>query len=476
MILRTLVQKELRSILLSPKFTGVFVVSSILIILSTLIGIAEYKTSIKEYEAGRQIAEEQLNDQGGWSTMQYRAFRRPDPMQVFVSGVAFDLGRWSYVEKNRAAHLLSSAYSNDPIYAVFRFMDCSFVALIVLSLLAIVFTYDAVCGESEAGTLRLVFANPITRAQYLFAKCAGTWLGLVIPLAIPVSISLLLVRVLGIPFETTDWLRLALFLVTVTLFITFFVAFGVLISVLTKRSSVSFLLNLMCWVLFIFIIPRAAALVASRAVTVPSISEIEGKRSAYSRDQWQRYVAGLTDVFRKFFDENPGVSQERSFAFQDSIQMAVVTSIEEYEAKLLQDRRRAEATQRRFAYVLCQLSPASSFQLASMNLANTDVELKPRYEDAIDRYRAEYTKYFKDKKIDGPGSKRVNSFSDGAGGLQFSFPSAQEIDLSDLPRFVPPTWSTSVLPQFFVEVGSMLCFILITFVGSWVAFMRYDLR
>ncbi len=476
MIFNTLVQKELRAILLSPKFTGMFVVSSVLVVVSTLIGIAEYKASVKEYEGGRQIAEEQLNDQGGWSTMQYRAFRRPDPMQVFVSGVAFDLGRWSYVEKNRAAHLLSSAYSNDPLYAVFRFMDFSFVALIVFSLLAIVFTYDAVCGESEAGTLRLVFASPITRAQYLLAKCAGAWLGLVIPLAIPVSISLLLVQVLGIPFQTTDWLRLALFLATVTLLITFFVVFGVLMSVLTKSSSVSFLLSLMCWVLLVFIIPRTGALVASRIVQVPSVSEIEGKRSAYSRDQWQRFFAGLTDVFRKFFDENPGVSQERSFAFQDSVQMAVMTSIEEYEAKLLQDRRRAEGMQRRLAYVLCQLSPASSFQLASMSLANTDVELKLRYEDAIDRYRAEYTKYFKDKKVDGPGSRRVTSFSDGVGGLRFSFPSVQEIDLSDLPRFVPPTWSASVLPQFFVEVGSMLCFILMAFVGGWVAFMRYDLR
>ncbi len=40
----------------------------------------------------------------------------------------------------------------------------------VLSLLALIFAYDAIAGERERGTLRLVLTHPIRRWHFLLAK------------------------------------------------------------------------------------------------------------------------------------------------------------------------------------------------------------------------------------------------------------------------------------------------------------------
>ena len=49
----TLFEKELKAILLSPKFVATFGVCTILILLSVFVGIKEYGASRAQYETGR---------------------------------------------------------------------------------------------------------------------------------------------------------------------------------------------------------------------------------------------------------------------------------------------------------------------------------------------------------------------------------------------------------------------------------------
>ena len=196
----TLVQKELKSILLSPKFTATFAVCSLLMLLSTYIGINEYRSSVKQFETAQQLVAQEMRTQNNWTGMSNRIFRRPDPMQIFVTGITNDIGRWSSVDNFNPIKLQHSSYSDDPIFAVFRFIDFTFIVQIVLSLLALLFTYDAINGERESGTLKLVFSNAIPRVHYTVAKFVGSWLGLVIPLTIPTAMCALLVLLYKVPF------------------------------------------------------------------------------------------------------------------------------------------------------------------------------------------------------------------------------------------------------------------------------------
>ena len=97
-MLSTLIQKELKAILLSPKFAASFAVLSILILLSVYSGIKEYNASVERWEMSTQLADQQVRESTNWRNMSYKTLRAPDPMEIFVSGLNHDIGRWSDIE------------------------------------------------------------------------------------------------------------------------------------------------------------------------------------------------------------------------------------------------------------------------------------------------------------------------------------------------------------------------------------------
>ena len=173
-----LFEKELKSILLSPKFFATFGVCALLILLSVFVGIQEYQNEVERYETALQLAEQQMMQEDSWWGMQNVAFRKPSVMQVFVSGVNNDIGRSSEISTWYEPKLEQSNYADDTLFAVFRFIDLTFIVQVVLSLFAILFTYDAINGERESGTLKLALSNAVPRGQYVLAKFAGSWVGL----------------------------------------------------------------------------------------------------------------------------------------------------------------------------------------------------------------------------------------------------------------------------------------------------------
>ena len=471
----TLVRKELKAIIQSPKFVGSFAVCSILILLSLFTGVQEYKTAVAEYETAHSLVEQQLGEKTSWSDMNTKAYRKPDPMQIFVSGLSYDLGRWSAIDNEEGVKLRHSAYSDDPIFAVFRFIDFAFIVMFVLSLIAIQFTYDAVNGEREDGTLKLVFSNAVPRAKYLIAKCTGAWLGLVLPLTIPVLCGLLLVLLMGVPLDATHWASLAILMLLSLLLFTFFMLLGLLVSTVVKRTSVSFLVSLLIWVAFVMIIPRAGVMAAGGSVHVPSVAEIEAERDAFSNEKWAKFYNDLTSGMMTD-------SLTHQIPDLDSMQEAMEAEVDAYDVRLHEDLRRQKIGQERAAWSLSRLSPAAAYQLAAMRLAATDTDSKSRYEDGMSEYRQQFFDYVDIKNAESgeTGGIQISVTQDENGISNLSVDASRNrntLDVSDVPRFSPPTISLAeVVSPVILDFG-ILCFdIILAFALAFVAFLKFDVR
>ena len=161
---KTIAEKELRDHLQSTRFLVAASVSMLLLVMSIWVGINHYKTRVSQYEQGVQMMLDLVAQQSNWMTVSNAALRKPDPMEILSNGVNSDIGRYSDIGPMRDVRLVRSEYSDDPMLAVFQFLDPTFVVLIVLSLIAVLFTYNAVNGEKESGTLKLVFANKLSKA------------------------------------------------------------------------------------------------------------------------------------------------------------------------------------------------------------------------------------------------------------------------------------------------------------------------
>ncbi len=485
----TIVNHELRNILLSRKFTTTFLVVSGLILLSVSVGIEQFFRSSRQFETTSQLVKQEMREARGWMGLNNKVLRRPDPVQIFVSGVNDDVGRISSVGSFNDVKLTNSTYSDDPIFAVFRFVDLGLIVTVVFSLLAILFTYDAVNGEAERGTLQLVFSNAVPRTHYIIAKFLGSWLALVIPLIVPFLAAVLLLLLWQVPMTMDNWLRLGFLAIASTLYLTFYIALGIFLSTTTKRSSVSFLLALVVWVCLVFILPRAGTAIAGYVVTVPTVAEVEGKRDAFSKDRWAQYEKVMVEKWQKRNEPMNGMSKEEREAYRegkmwgwmeedDRDRKEVQTDIDAFSMKLNQDVRNKKAGQERLAFTLSRFSPASAFQLAAANLAGTDIAVKTRYEDALNEYRPVFNAYKekKQKENGGGGGIRISIDSDSG----FKIDSGREkgvLDISGLPEFNHPasTFKDAVAPAT-IDFGLLGFFSLAAFAGAFVRFLRYDVR
>ena len=486
-MLRILIEKELKAILLSPKFVATFGGCALLILLSVFIGIQEYRAALGQYETARQLTEQQLQEATSWWGVNLQVYRAPDPMQIFVSGVNNDVGRLSDISTWREVKLKDSIYTDDTLFAVFRFIDFVFIVQVVPSLFAILFTYDAINGELESGTLKLALSNAVPRGKYLLAKFVGAWLGLTVPLMIPILLGALIVLLMNVPMEAAHWVRLGTLLGASILYFTFFITLGLLVSALTRRSSISFLILLVAWIVLVLITPRAATMAAGQLIHVPSVSEIESQKDRFSTDCWTGFQRERQAMWEDRNRQMEGMSEEERNAFReqnenlwaeedDNAREAVTADIAEFARKLNEDLRNQKAEQERLAFMLSRFSPAASYQFTVMNLGGTNITLKTRYEDAMRDYRTRFADFVEAKRREEMEKNRRAARGSGVPRF-FGGGDEESLDTRELPRFEAPREQfAAVIGPSMVDLGLLAFFSILAFAGAFVAFIRYDVR
>lgn len=486
---KLLIEKELKNILLSPKFVATFLVCSILILTSVYIGIQEYHNAVTQFEANQQIARQDIEQASNWNRVRNIAHRAPSPMQVFVSGLHFDIGRLSGISDFQDIKLIRSPYSDETLFAIFRFIDFAFIVQVVLSLFAILFTYDAINGERENGTLKLTFANSVSRAQYLISKFAGIWLGLIVPLLIPILIGLLLIMILDVPVSGTEWVSIGSFIGLSVLYITFFIGAGILVSSLTQKSSLSFLLLLVIWIGGVLILPRMSIMAAGQLVPVQSVAQLESKQEAFRRARWDQYSSQLSQRWRTRSEEMSGMTDEERQAYRDdkewewleeddAARKQVQIDITDNNRKLIEETDNRKKVQEQLAFNLARISPASSFRLAAMNLAGTDIDMKNRYEESMRAYRDDFVEYTEQKQAESgnQGGFRIEVSSDSGVKIDFGRDD-QTLDISGMPQYTAPVVTAGMaVSSSVLDFGLMGIFIIIIFGTAFFAFLRYDMR
>lgn len=477
-MLKTLIEKELKAILLSPKFVSVFSVCSILVVLSVYLEIEEYQTGVRHYETINSQLDQQTKELTSWSSVRLNIVRSPDPMHIFVTGINNDIGRQSPIIRGDIIKLYGSRYSDQLLFAIFRSLDLMFIVQVVLSLFAILFTYDSICGERDAGTLKLNFANPIPRTTYILAKIAGSWLGLMIPLIIPLAIGVVLVFIYRIPMTTAHWIRFFLLIFISGLYLSFFICLGVLFSSLSKAPSSSFLYLLVIWICFVLIIPRAGVMIAGQFLSVPTAAEISAKLTEKQREISRQLTEWMSEYSKEINSRMASLSdvdqQKKANELTEQYSKDVTKKfaefnqeIDKYHISLNEEWRNRKVEQEMLGFSLSRFSPASAFQLATMELSGTGLSLKTEYEDQLQAYKEIFNTFIAKKE-------------DKAGGIfrQLSDEKNPEnIDIREIPEFRFANRSLSQVMQItIIDIGILAFYILITIAGTFIAFIRYDVR
>jgi len=481
---KLIVTKELREIISSTKFATTFGVCSLLIVLAFFMAARGYHVGRAQYDASIAEDRRQLEGQTDWLDVAPSVFLPPQPLAYLVPGISNDIGRNTRVMGRGGLRPESSRFGDEPLLAVFRFVDLEFTFQVVLSLLAILFAFDAVCGERERGTLRLTFSQAVPRATYILGKLVGSLLALTVPLLIPLAAGALLLPLMGVPMSSRDWVLLSLVLGSGMLYVGAILGLSVMVSALTRRSATSFVLLLSLWVVGVLIVPRASVLLAARSVEVPSTDELLSERSRLRAQLWRDDQATIDAFMRGQMSgiEGDGDSEEMQVAMQagiaafntkfDELAEERVSKLADLDARLTEERRNRQNRQQGLALGIARLSPASAFSLASAHLAGTSLDLPDYYLSQVKAYQERFAAFQKDKTGRSAGGIRLvikmgNDEEDEPG----------PIDPAELPAFVfkPPSMA-SVLRAGIFDLSLLAFFNLLFFSGAFVAFLRYDVR
>ena len=158
-------------------------------------------------------------------------------------------------------------------------VDWAFVIGYVLSLIAILFTFDSISGEREQGTLRLMLANPIPRHTVLIGKFLGALISINIPFALAVLMNLLIISMSSaVQLNADAWGRLGIIYFIAVLYTGLFLALGLLVSARVSRSAVSLVILLLTWVTFVIFVPSTLASIAGGFSSPMSSDELWQRR------------------------------------------------------------------------------------------------------------------------------------------------------------------------------------------------------
>ncbi len=258
-MLTILIRRELLDYLMTFRFAAAVFIMLLLVVTNTAVLITDYEERLAGYNDAVKMHQRQLQETKTYSAGEVYVDRPPNPLSIFNVGFDKRLGNEIRVSYRYVPSLWDSNIheSDNPFMDMFASMDIVFIFKVILSLLALIFAYDALVGESERGTLRLVLTHPVSRGHLLLAKYISAMVCLLVPLLMSLLLAvILLMTSTSISLSTGDFLRICGIIFTSVAYLSVFYLIGLLISASTRRMRTALMLSMFVWGFLVLIYPN----------------------------------------------------------------------------------------------------------------------------------------------------------------------------------------------------------------------------
>jgi len=495
-MLKTMIAREFLNNILNLRFMIGLVLCVIITIACIMILAHDYQQEMKDYNARINLQNEILDNYANVKRHRLLGMlspqKPPERFRPLIIGISGDEN-------------VESFYDN-PLPILFPPLDFLFIVTIIMSLLAMLFSHDAIAGERQSGTLRLMISNSISRTKILFGKFIGGTTSLIIPFILSLLVGALYISINpSIQWDGSAWAELALLTAASITFITLFYLLGLMVSTLSRYSITSILNCLFLWILLILVIPNICPYVSAQIYRIPSIKETERRSLEIERHsikvamelmeetkkKLKSYYGKLFSEFESmkfggigawlFFDEGVSSKHEKAaqqraeadpefqammYAFQEELTKASreLNRIRVECDMLWEDLEVKAAIQTKLAKKLACISPFANFVYVVRDLTGTGLRSLDYFEQNKDECEKQMRSYV-DKKIQEAEEKNP------------AFGEKSLLDVSDRPRFV---FKEEVLKDKLNEIlpywGILVLFNIVFFVSAFVGFMIYDVR
>lgn len=332
-------------------------------------------------------------------------------------------------------------------------IDWTFIIGYVLSLIALLFTFDAISGEREHGTLRLTLANSIPRHTVLIGKFLGALISVSIPFVLAMLVNLLMLSTAStIHLNTQAWGRLGIILFIALLYTCLFLALGLLISARVQRSAVSLVILLLTWVTFVVFMPSTLASLArgfSSSMASHEYTDRYGQSYRRLKKTW-RYA---------WYQSN----DEKMLRIRGEWHTKIAVSGERLAGEYLTFK----ITQVQRARAITSVSPAALLQHLLEAFAGTGLDRHQQFIENVQRYAREYREFVVDMERGDPESPHIMGVREGM--------SKKPVSSEAVPKFEDTRNIGKDFNTAATELLLLTLFVVVLLAGAYLAFVRVEI-
>ncbi len=465
----TIAKKEFLENVLSRKFLVAFVLA-VLILGTGVFAMSRAYEEKKDYYDTQLVELEQGLEEGtsGYQdiaeTEMFRELEEPESLSTLISGeetVQTGMG-----ETSRMIAQAGAEETTSPLWDRFGMLDLTFIVGFLMSLMAVIFSYDSISGEKEKGTLKLTLTNDVPKDHVLLGKYIGGTASVLLPFILALLLGLGIVAlVVGVPFSSADYQAIGLLVIIGCATISAFYLLGMLVSSLTKRSAVSMIVALFIWIFLVQGIGNVASLVATETTGAMTYEEYRNQ-----------YMSITQEVMEEYRLENQLGNMQQAF---EEIQQRWEALEEEF--------TRQQEAQLKTALAVAMISPAESYRNVGQALAGLSWDEGQQTQEQTSDYLAalerEYEEWMEQQREEseenipfGPGGGtfqpgRDNFVIQPGGGTSENFESETRLD------YYYESWGVGErIGSATYDIVSIVMFNILMFIGAYVVFLRYDVR
>jgi ABC-type transport system involved in multi-copper enzyme maturation permease subunit len=264
--------------MISARFVIGFLLCLAVIPFTLVVGVDSYKKQMRVYEVYEKEVDDAKKEIRVYSQIRPEIVTPLNPLSIFSRGINDNLG--SRVRIQLGAYPLfpegNTGTRDNPLLNAFFSIDFATVIAILMSLLALVFSYDIFTREREDGTLKAALASEVSRTAFLTGKLLGIFITLTPILLFCFLLGILVIAVSpAVQFSAGEWGGVALLFLSSLLYLAVFILLGMFISTKSRRSSTSIVVSLLCWIWFLFLMPNIASYLSQSFVKTEMYDNVQ---------------------------------------------------------------------------------------------------------------------------------------------------------------------------------------------------------
>lgn len=265
-LLRSLVKHEIQGNIYNHRVPVAIVILVLLFGLSLSALVGDYNRSLDDYSILLQA------DPPVFSLI------KPSPLSIFSVGLNPQLNTAYKLNYFKQIEVGTSQKSSNWLFSTFTAPDTLYIFMVIITLLAVFFTFDAIVGEKERGTLQICLANSVPRGTYIISKIIGSYLSLAIPCVIIFLLGMGMVGLVStVQMGGEEITRLFLYLFVSLMLVAVFICLGICISVVAGSSARSLVILIVIWAVAMYCFPSFASSVSQATTPVPQSREMNRK-------------------------------------------------------------------------------------------------------------------------------------------------------------------------------------------------------